>query len=61
MKNTIILATFSVLLFTSCSKSGVDDNGTGNTTVVDACRRYHSAPNDSDHHLASRADKFDRS
>ena len=36
MKNTIILATFSVLLFTSCSKSGVDDNGTGNTTVVDA-------------------------
>ena len=33
MKNTIILATFSVLLFTSCSKSSVDDNGTGNTAV----------------------------
>ncbi len=36
MKNTIILAAFSALFFTSCSKSGVEDNGTGSTTVVDA-------------------------
>ena len=35
MKNTIILATFSVLLFTSSCKSGVEENGTGTTPLVD--------------------------
>jgi hypothetical protein len=36
MKNKIIVAAVAALAFTACSKSGVDDNGGGNVTVVDA-------------------------
>jgi hypothetical protein len=36
MKKTILLAVFSALLFTACSKSAVDDNGTGSATVINA-------------------------
>jgi major membrane immunogen (membrane-anchored lipoprotein) len=36
MKNAIVLSFFTVLLLTACSKSSVDDSGTGSATIVAA-------------------------